>query len=103
MPHTSTKPNPTVVCPSCHATRVIKKGLRKTIHDTRQRYGCRACGHTFIAQVTKHSSYPVKLIMEAISRYNLGYSARDTLRYLKQRFTIQLMVRSNLEQIRTWW
>jgi hypothetical protein len=75
-------------CPHCRAKAVIKKGLRATRHEARQRWGCTRCGHTFINQVTKHSPYPVKVIMEAMCRYNLGYSARDTVRYLKGRFRI---------------
>ena len=75
-------------CPRCRAKDVIKKGRRKTRHETRQRWGCNRCGHTFTNLVTKHSPYPVKVIMEAICRYNLGYSARDTVRYLTRRFHI---------------
>jgi PD-(D/E)XK nuclease superfamily len=75
-------------CPRCHATDVLKKGRRKTRHEARQRWGCNRCGHTFTNLVTKHSPYPVKVIMEAMCRYNLGYSARDTVRYLTRRFHI---------------
>jgi hypothetical protein len=67
---------------------VIKKGTRRTRHEARQRWGCNACGHTFINQVSKHSPYPVKVIMEAIGRYNLAHSARETIRYLRRRFGI---------------
>jgi hypothetical protein len=73
-------------CPRCHAKDVIKKGTRKTRHEARQRWGCNRCGHTFTNLVTKHSPYPVKVIMEAMCRYNLGYSTRDTVRYLTRRF-----------------
>ncbi|MGH8068483.1 MAG: IS1/IS1595 family N-terminal zinc-binding domain-containing protein [Candidatus Entotheonellia bacterium] len=62
----------TISCPQCHSTKIVKKGRRATHHDDRQRYGCRACGHLFIAQVTKLSSDPVTLIIEAVSRRNLG-------------------------------
>jgi hypothetical protein len=75
-------------CPRCRAKDVIKKGTRRTRFEARQRWGCNRCGHTFINQVTKHSPYPVKVIMEAMCRYNLGYSARDTARYLHRRFRI---------------
>jgi hypothetical protein len=75
-------------CPRCRAKAVIKKGTRPTRHEARQRWGCTRCGHTFTNLVTKHSPYPVKVIMEALCRYNLGYSARETVRYLKGRFRI---------------
>jgi hypothetical protein len=76
--------NPAI--PRCQAKYVIKKGRRKTRHEARQRWGCNRCGHTFTNPVTKHSLYPIKVIMEAICRYNLGYSARDTVRYLTRCF-----------------
>jgi hypothetical protein len=75
-------------CPRCRAKDVIKKGTRTTRHEVRQRWGCNRCGHMFTNLVTKHSPYPVKVIMEAIGRYNLGYSARETVRYLNRRFHI---------------
>jgi PD-(D/E)XK nuclease superfamily len=75
-------------CPRCRFKDVIKKGRRKTRHEQRQRWGCNLCGHTFTNLVTKHSPYPVRVIMEAMCRYNLGYSARDAVRYLTRRFHI---------------
>jgi transposase-like protein len=56
-------------CPRCRAKAVIKKGTRKTRHEQRQRWGCTRCGHTFTNLVTKHSPYPVKVIMEAMCGY----------------------------------
>jgi hypothetical protein len=50
--------------------------------------GCNRCGHLVTNLATKHSPYPVKVIMEAIGRYNLGYSARETVHYLKRHFGI---------------
>jgi transposase-like protein len=77
----SSQTNPAIPrCPRCRAKDVIKKGLRTTRHEPRQRWGCNRCGHTFINQVTKHSPSPVKVIMEGICRYNLGYPAPDTIR-----------------------
>jgi PD-(D/E)XK nuclease superfamily len=87
--NTFSQTNPAIPrCPRCRAKAVIKKGRRKTRHEARQRWGCNRCGHTFTNLVTKHSPYPVKVIMEAIGRYNLGYSARDTVCYLTRRFHI---------------
>jgi transposase-like protein len=81
--------NPAVPrCPRCRAKNVIKKGTRHTRYEARQRWGCNAYGSTFTHLVTKHSSYPVKVIMEGICHYHLGFSARKTVRYLKRRFGI---------------
>jgi hypothetical protein len=86
-------------CPRCRATDVIKKGRRNTRHETRQRWGCNRCGYTFTNLVTKHSPYPVKVIMEAICRYNLGYSARETVRYFTRRFRIAVPEKTNFQRM----
>jgi hypothetical protein len=86
-------------CPRRRAKDVIKKGTRKTRHEARQRWGYNRCGHTFTNLVTKHSPYPVKVIMEAICRYNLGYSARETVRYFTRRFHITVLEKT----IRLWY
>lgn len=67
---------------------MTKKGKRKTRHDVRQRYKCAACSRLFVKEAAEHSSYPVRLIMEGLSFYNLGYSAPNTIRSLKRRFGI---------------
>lgn len=84
----------------CRAKGVIKKGTRKTVHEQHQRWGCTHCGHTFTHLVTKHSRYPVKVIMEAIGRYNLGYSARQTVCYLKHRVGIRSRKRRSVSGTR---
>ena len=72
----SSQTNPTIPrCPRCRAKDVIKKGTCKTRHETRPRWGCNRCGYAFIDQVSKHSPYLGKVIMETIGRYNLVYSA----------------------------
>jgi hypothetical protein len=82
--------NPAILrCPHCRAKDMSKKGMRRTRHEARQRWGCTRCGHTFTHLVTKHAPYPVKVIMEAICRCHLGYSARDTVRYLTRRSTLR--------------
>jgi hypothetical protein len=43
----------------------------------------------FINQGTKRSRYPVKIIMEAIGHDNLGYSARETVRYLTRQSALR--------------
>jgi transposase-like protein len=54
---TTSPTNPAIPhCPRCRAKRVIKKGTRRTRHEARQRWGCNACGHTFINQITKSLS-----------------------------------------------
>lgn len=36
-----------MLCPNCGSEQVIKKGMRKTKHKTKQRYLCKQCKKTF--------------------------------------------------------
>ncbi len=76
-------------CLACGSKRITKKGKRRTRHEDRQRHRCDACGHFFVREITK-SQYPVRLVMEALSHYNLGYPSAATLRYLRRRFRIEV-------------
>jgi transposase-like protein len=47
-----------MLCPNCGSEQVIKKGMRKT----------------------KHNSYPAKVIVHAFNTYNKGYTLDKTAR-----------------------
>ncbi len=64
-------------CPHCNSKNIIKKGIRKNIHQEIQLYHCKACGKTFSPQLIKKVKYPPKIILKAISFYNLGYTQRQ--------------------------
>jgi transposase-like protein len=56
--HIQSQTNPAIPrCPQCRAKDVIKKGVRTTRYEARQRWGCNRCGHTFTNLVTKHSPH----------------------------------------------
>jgi hypothetical protein len=41
-----------------------------------QLYLCKACGKTFTQQIVKRKHYPLKIILDGVSLYNLGYTHR---------------------------
>lgn len=75
-------------CPYCQSKKFVKRGVRKKKLETVQLYKCRAenCGRTFTAQFIKGKHYPLNLIIEGLSYYNLGFGLEDTCRILKQKF-----------------
>jgi hypothetical protein len=74
------------VCPECRCKNTVKKGKRRNRQQTLQVYRCIECLHRFTGAPGKHKTYPLKLILESISTFNLGYSLTDTQGLLRKRF-----------------
>jgi len=78
------KQNPT--CPACGRTHTVKKGKRRNRLQTLQVFQCAECLHRFTGEPGKNKTYPLKLILESISTFNLGYSLTETQALLRKRF-----------------
>ncbi|MBS3777794.1 MAG: IS1 family transposase [Candidatus Thermoplasmatota archaeon] len=76
-------------CPWCEGTNVIKKGVRKTRYSSHQRYFCKDCNKYFSTHPLKHKAYPPQVIVDAITKYNLGYSTRETSKQVNKRFKVK--------------
>ena len=78
------------VCPYCKSKNFVKRGLRENRHQKVQLYLCRneECGHTFTAQDVKGKSFPLNIIIEGMSYYNLGFSLEQTCSILEQKFKV---------------
>jgi len=67
-------PNP--VCPQCGCKSTAKKGKRRNRLRTLQVYRCTECLHRFTGEPGKNKTYPLRLIFETVSTFNLGHSLR---------------------------
>ncbi len=76
------------VCPYCNSNNFVRRGTRKKKHEVVQLYMCRAegCGRTFTSERVKGKRYPLKVIIEGISYYNLGLSLEQTVKLLQKKF-----------------
>jgi ATP-dependent exoDNAse (exonuclease V) beta subunit/ribosomal protein L37AE/L43A len=84
MPKAQTKQqNP--VCPMCVSKYTVKKGKRHNRLQTFQIFQCTECEHRFTAGAGRNRTYPLKLILDAISTFNLGHSLTDTKRAIRKR------------------
>ena len=84
MPSTETKQqNP--VCPKCQSNYTIRKGKRRNRLQTFPLFQCAECEHRFTAGPGRNRTYPLKLILDVISTFNLGHSVTDTQRILRRR------------------
>ncbi|KKT37287.1 MAG: hypothetical protein A3F50_00545 [Candidatus Yanofskybacteria bacterium RIFCSPHIGHO2_12_FULL_44_29b] len=75
-------------CPYCNSKDFVKRGTRKKKLEIVQLYLCRNCKRTFTAQFVKGKHYPTKLIIDAISIYNLGYGLEETCRLVNERYRL---------------
>jgi len=76
------------VCPYCNSSDFVKRGTRQKKHEAVQLYLCRnaECGRTFTAERVKGKRFPLAVIIEGISYYNLGLSLEQTCHLLGQKF-----------------
>ena len=78
------------ICPYCMSTNFVKRGTRKNKNQVVQLYLCRnfGCGRTFTAQDIKGKHFPLLIIIESMSYYNLGLTLEETCKIIKQKFGV---------------
>jgi transposase-like protein len=76
------------VCPYCSSKHFVKRGLRENRYQKVQLYLCRnpECARTFTAQDVKGKHFPLNVVIEAMSYYNLGFSLEETCRIVAKKF-----------------
>lgn len=77
-----------IVCPYCSAKTFVKRGTRKKKLEVVQLYLCRnpECGRTFTARDVKGKHFPLNIVIEGMSYYNLGFSLEESCRLLEKKF-----------------
>lgn len=77
------------VCPYCDSSHFVRRGIRQKKHETVQLYLCRnaECGRTFTAERVKGKRFPLQVILEGISYYNLGLTLEQTCHILEEKFS----------------
>ncbi len=73
-------------CPACGCKYTVKKGKRRNRLQLLQVYRCTECLHRFTANPGKNRTYPLALILETVSTFNLGYSMTEVQGILRKRF-----------------
>src|SRR5712671_3330383 len=66
-------------CPNCGGTALSRKGSRKKKFETVQRWQCAPCGRTFTPAPPelRAKTYPLRVILDAVTLYNLGYTLAE--------------------------
>ncbi len=77
-------------CPYCRSQLIVRHGKRKIKRAVVQIYKCQTCGKFFSDKALKHKSYDAKIILNAISAYNLGYTLEQTAKEMAKRSHIKI-------------
>jgi hypothetical protein len=75
-------------CPYCNSTDFVKRGVRKNKFGNAQMYLCRnpVCARTFTAKDIKGKKFPLRIIIECMSYYNLGFTLEYSCALVKKKF-----------------
>src|SRR5579872_6776095 len=104
LPHriTTASATPNPACPKCQCKRTVKKGKRRNRMQTQQIYECSECLYHFTACTPgKNKTYPLKVILDAISTFNLGNSLTNTQRIMRRKAHIEIPARTLQDWLQT--
>jgi transposase-like protein len=81
-PHTSKVPD---ACPQCGGRALTRRGTRKKKFEIVQLWRCASCKRIFTPapQALRNKTYPLRIILDALTTYSLGYSHAETRRRIK--------------------
>jgi transposase-like protein len=84
VPHTV---KPPARCPHCGSTRLIRKGTRRKKLEIVQLWQCKLCRRVFTPApaALRYKTYPLRIILDGVTLYNLGYSLPEAAAKLKSR------------------
>jgi len=83
VPHTSKAPD---ACPHCGSHNLTRRGVRKKKLEIVQLWRCASCKRVFTPgpAALHNKTYPLRMILSALTDYNLGYSLHETAARLKK-------------------
>jgi transposase-like protein len=91
---------PIIVCPYCEGADISKNGTRANKYGPVQLYSCTFCERKFTPLITKHRTYPIRVIVETLSRYNRLQPLADVLTAIRKKFGIRVPVSTARRWIR---
>jgi transposase-like protein len=84
VPHTSKVPD---ACPHCGGHNLTRRGTRKKKLEVVQLWRCASCKRVFTPgpAALHNKTYPLRMILSALTDYNLGYTLEETAARLKKK------------------
>ena len=88
------KTKQTANCENCGSANIVKKGFARNRLQTLQKYCCKDCKAIFTMQQAKGKTYPLNIILNAISTYNLGFTLEKTKEKLNKKYNLNISTKS---------
>src|SRR3984893_1426962 len=84
VPLTSKQPD---ACPHCGSHNLTRRGTRKKKLEIVQLWRCSSCKRVFTPGPAglHNKTYPLRMILSALSDYNLGYTLEQTVARLRKK------------------
>src|SRR5262245_59295709 len=84
VPHTSKVPE---ACPHCGSHVLTRRGTRKKKLEVVQLWRCSSCKRVFTPGPTAvhNKTYPLRIILSALTDYDIGYTLEETAARLKKK------------------
>src|SRR5712692_9809354 len=79
-------------CPNCGGTALSRKGSRTKKFETVQRWQCASCGRGFTPAPPelRAKTYPLRVILDGVTLYDLGHSLAQASSALKARHGVRV-------------
>jgi transposase-like protein len=83
-PHSSKVPE---ACPHCGSHVLTHRGTRRKKLEIVQLWRCASCKRVFTPgpAALRNKTYPLRMVLDALSTYNLGYSLEETVARVKSK------------------
>jgi hypothetical protein len=81
-------------CLYCHGLRITREGKRYKKLETIQLWHCHDCDRVFTPQIAKGKTFPLAVILDALTRYYHGDTRQQVATRLKERFGLTLSPRT---------
>jgi len=84
VPHTEKRPER---CPRCGSTAISRKGTRRKKIEIVQLWRCASCKRVFTPTpaALRDKTYPLRIVLDAITLYDLGYTLEQVADKMKSR------------------
>ncbi|MFH1845949.1 MAG: PD-(D/E)XK nuclease family protein [Candidatus Omnitrophota bacterium] len=78
------------VCPYCHGKDFIRSGQRQKKMETVQVYYCKKCRKKFTPAITKNRTFPLRIILDAITAYNRFNTLEESSALVGKKYGIEV-------------
>ncbi|MFH0922388.1 MAG: PD-(D/E)XK nuclease family protein [Fibrobacterota bacterium] len=81
-------------CPYCQSLKVVKSGVRKNKYAETQLYQCRDCLRRFTPLISKHRTFPLHVILTALTLYNEFHTFEEVAEKAGREFGISVSAKN---------